>query len=121
MLPLLRTAATKEEMAGVVNISSSVGSTSIIRSQSILSTGNIVYGMSKAALNNFTTSLASMEKKNRILTVSVAPSWTRTKIGGPSAPLSPDQSATAVISVISNLTFKDTGKFFDHTGNDLPC
>ncbi|KAE9550282.1 hypothetical protein FO519_006520 [Halicephalobus sp. NKZ332] len=120
MLPLLRTAAGKKKVAGVVNISSSVGSTSTIRSQNVLSTGNIVYGMSKAALNNFTTSLASIEKKNRIIAVSIAPSWTKTKIGGHSAPSSPNETATAILSVVSNLTFKDSGKFFDDTGIDLP-
>ena len=76
--------------------------------------------MSKAALNHFTVSLASMERKNHIFAVSLAPTWTKTKMGGPAAEVSPDKCAKLLLDVILRLKVTDSGNFFDSDGNLLP-
>jgi NAD(P)-dependent dehydrogenase (short-subunit alcohol dehydrogenase family) len=80
--------------------------------------GYYAYRMSKAALNMFTKNLA--HEFSQITSVVLHPGWVRTDMGGPQAPLDTQTSAAGLLNVISGLTRKDSGGFFDYRGKELP-
>ena len=62
----------------------------------------------------------SEEFKSKNMTVaSFHPGWVRTDMGGPNATLSAKESASSLIKSFENLTFEDTGKFFNYDGNEM--
>ncbi len=50
----------------------------------------------------------------------ISPGWVRTRMGGQSAPLSPEESVRAVLKVVDRLTPKDSGRFFNERGREIP-
>ena len=40
-------------------------------------------------------------------------------MGGPNATLSAEESASSLLKSFENLTFEDTGKFFNYDGNEM--
>ena len=79
----------------------------------------VIYRASKAAVNNIMVSI-SQEFKSKYITVSsFHPGWVRTDMGGPNATLSAKESASSLIKSFENLTFEDTGKFFNYDGNKM--
>jgi NAD(P)-dependent dehydrogenase (short-subunit alcohol dehydrogenase family) len=103
----------KSQNPKVVHITSLMGS---IHDNS--SGGYYGYRMSKAALNMFSKSFSIDFKK--ITSLVVHPGWVQTDMGGPDAPTQPHESAKGIISVIEKATLKDSGKFFDFEGDELP-
>jgi NAD(P)-dependent dehydrogenase (short-subunit alcohol dehydrogenase family) len=80
--------------------------------------GSYAYRASKAALNMITKSLAQDEKW---LTCAVIhPGWVQTRMGGPDAPISTEESARGIWQVIQRLTPADSGIFVDYEGDRLP-
>ena len=47
------------------------------------------------------------------------PGGVRTDMGGTNATLSAKESASSLIKSFENLTFEDTGKFFNYDGNEM--
>jgi NAD(P)-dependent dehydrogenase (short-subunit alcohol dehydrogenase family) len=82
--------------------------------------GWYAYRMSKAALNMFVRTLAEELAKERFTCAVVSPGWVRTAMGGPGAPLTPDESVAAMLKVIDGLRPSDTGRFLDRRGRDVP-
>ena len=79
----------------------------------------LIYRASKAAVNNIMVSI-SQEFKSKYITVSsFHPGWVRTDMGGANATLSAKESASSLIKSFENLTFEDTGKFFNYDGNEM--
>ena len=79
----------------------------------------VIYRASKAAVNNIMVSI-SQEFKSKYITVSsFHPGWVRTDMGGPNATLSAKESASSLIKSFENLTFEDTGKFFNYDGSEM--
>lgn len=79
----------------------------------------VIYRASKAAVNNIMVSI-SQEFKSKYITVSsFHPGWVRTDMGGPNATLSAEESASSLIKSFENLTFEDTGKFFNYDGSEM--
>lgn len=74
------------------------------------------YSASKAALNQYMRSFSGDTKAQGIVTVVIDPGWVRTDMGGPSATLSTEQSATGIIGVLDGLKPQDSGSFFDYQG-----
>ncbi len=74
------------------------------------------YRMSKAALNMFNMSLAKDFPDITCLTLH--PGWVQTDMGGAGASVSATDSARGLCKVIR--TQKQSGKFFDYTGKELP-
>ena len=85
--------------------------------------GNTGYGYSssKTALNMMTKMLSHELKEYGIIVVSLHPGWVRTTmLYCESAPLEPAASIGGMIQVIKSLGMKDTGRFLDWQGNELP-
>jgi inorganic pyrophosphatase len=98
----------------VVNVSSVLGSL-----ERNTSGGFLGYRESKAGLNMFTRSLAA--EQPTLVCVAVHPGWVRTDMGGPSAPVTPEQSVGGLLKVIAGLGADDSGRFFQGTdGEELP-
>ena len=98
----------------VVMISSSMGS--------LQRAGGSSYGyrMSKAAMNMAARVLAYDTSMTGIITITANPGWVKTDMGGPSANLTPEQSASALLALIDRLTPSDNGKFFQYDGTEIP-
>jgi NAD(P)-dependent dehydrogenase (short-subunit alcohol dehydrogenase family) len=111
LLPNLR----EGERKLVVAISSGLGSISEN------STGGwVAYRISKAALHQVMRTLSAELAKEGLSFVLISPGWVRTRMGGQDAPLSPEQSVRAVLKVVDKLTPKDTGRFFNERGREIP-
>jgi NAD(P)-dependent dehydrogenase (short-subunit alcohol dehydrogenase family) len=76
--------------------------------------------MAKAALNMFIRTLAEELARERFTCVVICPGWVQTAMGGPGAPLTPEESVAAMLELIDGLTPSDTGRFLDRRGRDVP-
>jgi len=108
MLPLLQ----KADDAKVAMISSGLGAITPVQS-----CDSLAYGSSKAALNHLARSLAFDLKRYGILVTAINPGWMRTDMGGPKAPLLPEQSAAGIAKVIESLTPADSSQWFNWDGH----
>jgi NAD(P)-dependent dehydrogenase (short-subunit alcohol dehydrogenase family) len=104
----------KGENPRIVNISSLAGSIAQKEDH-----GYYAYSASKAALNMVTRAVAAEYKPRGICVVALSPGWVKTDMGGPNAPLTPEESARAIAETISALTMKKTGLFMERTGTVL--
>lgn len=75
------------------------------------------YSASKAALNMYMRSLAADLGPSGIITVVLSPGWVSTDMGGPQAPLTPEQSVQGMARVIAGLTPEQNGGFLDYRGH----
>jgi len=100
--------------AFIVNMSSRLGSLT-----ENTSGGYHGYRESKAALNMYSRSLAADHRDEGIIAIAVSPGWVRTDMGGPEAPLSPEESISGLRSVIEGLSPESSGKFLNHDGTEL--
>lgn len=82
--------------------------------------GLYAYRSSKAAVHMVMKSLAIDLAPREIVVVALHPGWVRTDLGGPAAPLRPDQSAQGLIRVLDDLTAADSGRLLSYTGEELP-
>lgn len=78
------------------------------------------YRASKAALNQLTVSLANELRSDGFTCVVVHPGWVKTDMGGPSAPLTTEQSVAAMLKLLDGLKPGDSGKYFNYDGGTLP-
>jgi len=78
------------------------------------------YRSSKAAVNNVMHGLSLAWKDDDIIVTLIHPGWVKTDMGGPNATLEPHQSIAGMRKVIARLTAKDSGKFLDYSGKELP-
>jgi NAD(P)-dependent dehydrogenase (short-subunit alcohol dehydrogenase family) len=74
------------------------------------------YSVSKAGLNMLTRALAAEFRPKGIVVAAISPGWVKTDMGGPNAPLTPQESARALVRTITGLTMKHTGKFLGRNG-----
>ncbi|XP_076878437.1 uncharacterized protein LOC143527249 [Brachyhypopomus gauderio] len=125
-LPLLRKAASSGSTgmgihrSAVVNITSLLGSIQLNWGQAGATFKMYAYRVSKAGLNMVTRCMAIDLESEGILCTAVHPGWVRTELGGPKAPLSPEESVSSVLTVISKLSEKDHGEFLNYSGDKLP-
>nr|CAD7408995.1 unnamed protein product [Timema cristinae] len=122
-LPLLKKAASQNSSlpfgvsrAAVVNMSSILGSITLNKKEG----GFYPYRASKSALNAVTRSLSIDLKPDGIMALSVHPGWVKTDMGGASAPLSVQESATAIVRTLQSLGEKQNGAFLQFDGKELP-
>ena len=81
--------------------------------------GYIAYRSSKTALNSAWKSLA-IDNRGKVTCAVIHPGWVQTRMGGRSAPLSPEDSVSGMRKVIEDLTEADSGTFFSHDGSEIP-
>jgi len=98
----------------IVNVSSIMGSLAHA------GPGYLAYRSSKAALNMITRVLAAELKGTGVLVNAVHPGWVRTRMGGPAAPLSPEEGARALVWAATLPEDGPTGGFFEGEGKPLP-
>lgn len=82
--------------------------------------GSYVYRASKAAINAAMHSLALDLKPWDVTCILLHPGWVRTDMGGQGADIPVAESVTGLKQVIDGATIKDTGKFFNYTGEEFP-
>jgi NAD(P)-dependent dehydrogenase (short-subunit alcohol dehydrogenase family) len=69
------------------------------------------YSVSKAALNMLTRALAAEFRPMGIVVAAISPGWVKTEMGGPNAPLTPQESARSLFRTITGLKMEQSGKF----------
>ena len=111
LLPNLRAGHGRQ----VIAVTSGLGSVS--RNDS---GGWYAYRASKAALNQLMRTLAHELSVEGFTCIVISPGWVRTEMGGPDAPLTPEESVSAMLRVFDRLTPADTNKFFDQRGRTVP-
>ena len=80
----------------------------------------VPYRISKAALNQVVSQIAFATEARGVISVALHPGWVQNDVSGKRATLTPDESAAMLTKVIANLTAKDSGKFFEPDGTELP-
>jgi len=99
----------------IVTLSSELGSVGANKTG-----GLYAYRSSKAAVNAVMKSMAIDLAAKGIIAVPMHPGWVRTDMGGPRAPLGPEDSAAGIRRVIAGLTLADSGRFLQWDGKELP-
>ena len=100
----------------VANLSSDNGSISRKNRQ-----GKYGYSASKAALNMMTKILSVELRDQGIIVVCLHPGWVQTTMTRKeNAPLAPAESIGGLMQVIESLDMKDSGRFLDWKGRELP-
>ena len=117
--PLRLTEALIESVAAsterkVVTISSSVGSISGTEG------GLYAYRSSKAAVNMVMATLAKDLASRGITVLALCPGWTKTRMGGPSAPVPVKTSVAGIRARIAELDASTSGQFRRYDGASLP-
>jgi len=105
----------RSERKQIVNISSKMGSIA-----ANVKSNSIVYRASKAALNQVSKCLAMALEPRGITVIVFHPGWVSTGMGGPEAPVTPEDSAAGIRTVIAGVTTADNGRFFNYDGEELP-
>lgn len=99
----------------IVTVSSRMGSMGANESG-----GAYIYRSSKAALNAVVKSLAIDLGARGMVCVCFHPGWVSSDMGGPGAPLTPEDSAAAMGRVIDGLGAGDNGRFLNYDGEAIP-
>lgn len=105
----------KSKLKIIANMSSIMGSIAFDNSG-----GDYIYKSSKAALNSVLKTLANELTAKGISIISLHPGWVKTDMGGPNAPISPEESVKGLRKVLSKVTLKNTGSFVSYEGKKLP-
>ena len=117
--PLLVARAFKSNLAATGN-----GKLMNVSSQLAASTwpmgGMLIYTTTKAALCKIGQVLAIDWKNEPIISALMHPGWVQTDMGGPSAEITPEESAAGIRQVIANLKPEDSGKFYKWNGEIHP-
>jgi NAD(P)-dependent dehydrogenase (short-subunit alcohol dehydrogenase family) len=96
----------------IVNVSS------IMESIADTGAGHVAYRSTKAALNMVTKTLSG-DLAEGFVVFSIHPGWVRTDMGGPSAAISPQESAAGMKAVVERASAESNGRFFNWTGEDI--
>jgi NAD(P)-dependent dehydrogenase (short-subunit alcohol dehydrogenase family) len=99
----------------VVAITSHMGSIA-----DITAPRDYAYRSSKAALNAAMHGLARELEPRGIGVLLLHPGWVRTRMGGSSAPLSPEESARGMLSLVDRFQPGMSGELFRYDGVRLP-
>lgn len=78
------------------------------------------YRMSKAALDMGLRSIAARDGARRRTFLAICPGWVSSDMGGPSAPVTPRQSARGITDMLAARQGSGGVAFVDHENNALP-
>jgi NAD(P)-dependent dehydrogenase (short-subunit alcohol dehydrogenase family) len=120
-LPLLQAAAAGHTTASpisaaVVNITAVLG---CVHSEALFP-GGYPYKYSKAALNMATYCMAEELKTTGVLVMGIHPGWVQTDMGGPHGHLTPEQSISGCMKLVTALNDSNRGKLYDWKGDLFP-
>ncbi len=93
--------------------------TSILGSFANNNGGRYFYRASKAALNMEWNCLAMDLAARGVTCVALHPGWVQTDMGGPSAPLTIDESVPAMVKTIDGFTTAHNGRYIQYDGTEL--
>lgn len=79
-----------------------------------------IYRSSKAALNAVVKSMSIDLSNDGIKCVALHPGWVKTDMGGPNAEITPRESVARLFDIMLSLEPKDSGRFIDIDGSDIP-
>jgi len=82
--------------------------------------GYVPYRTSKAALNMAWRQLAIEARPLGVATAVLDPGWVKTRMGGPNAPTTPEESISDMRRVIDGLTLERSGGFYRRDGSAEP-
>jgi NAD(P)-dependent dehydrogenase (short-subunit alcohol dehydrogenase family) len=82
--------------------------------------GGYYYRSSKTALNQTVRSLAIDLAPDGVKVVALHPGWVQTDMGGSNAPITPEESVTALRSLLAGVTREQSGSFLNYDGTALP-
>jgi NAD(P)-dependent dehydrogenase (short-subunit alcohol dehydrogenase family) len=94
----------------VVNISS------VVSGMHRITANYAGYAQAKALQNSVTRALARTLEDRGVIVFALHPGWMATDMGGPGAPLRPDDVARGMADLILSATPADADTFRDHTG-----
>jgi len=95
--------------------------TSVVGSMGSNSIGGLyAYRSSKAAANAVMKSMSVDLRRHGIIALPMHPGWARTDMGGPKAPVEPEESVAGMRRLIAGLTPEDAGRFLQYDGAELP-
>ncbi|EFP03036.1 hypothetical protein CRE_28644 [Caenorhabditis remanei] len=125
-LPLLRKSASKVSgdklsisRSAVIQISSGLASVSQNNYGSDL-IPMLAYSMSKTAVNQFNKTFSIDVKDDHILSVSFAPGWIKTDLGGPNAPLTLEEAVPVLVSSFYKLDNSHHGGYYQRDLTPTP-
>jgi len=99
----------------LVTITSHMGSIADISSPN-----DYAYRSSKAALNAAMVGLAQEVRPRGVGVLLLHPGWVRTRMGGNSAPVSPEQSVQGMRRLIDGFALPHSGQFLRYDGRAMP-
>lgn len=105
----------RSEQKRVVTISSHMGSIA-----EIADPGSYAYRSSKAALNAAMKGLSHAFAQRGIGVLLLHPGWVKTRMGGPGATLTPEQSVRGMRALVAHFSPAMNGRFFRHDGSEIP-
>lgn len=82
--------------------------------------GSALYRASKAALNAVVKAVALELAPRGVVAIALHPGWVRTDMGGVGADIEAEASVTGMRAVIERASARDSGRFFDYTGKEVP-
>ncbi|MDF0498645.1 SDR family oxidoreductase [Bradyrhizobium yuanmingense] len=103
----------------LVAISSDYGSVSIVWPPTTSARNRYAYRASKAALNSGMRALSSDWAADGVIVGLFNPGWVQTDMGGPTARITAEQSASGLVRRIAELTAETSGCFNDYDGKPI--
>ena len=82
--------------------------------------GMYIYSTTKAAVSKVGQILALDWAEDPIIVTIMHPGWVQTDMGGPTAEITAEESASGIRNVISGLTKEDSGNFYKWNGDIHP-
>ncbi|MEM7020672.1 MAG: SDR family oxidoreductase [Pseudomonadota bacterium] len=114
IISALKNNLSKADRPRAITISSQMGSLNR------KSKGSYAYRSTKAAVNKLMQVLALELADEGIIVCPVHPGWVRTDMGGPTADISVEESATGLFKLISSITMEQSGRFWTWAGEEHP-
>jgi NAD(P)-dependent dehydrogenase (short-subunit alcohol dehydrogenase family) len=81
--------------------------------------GHYAYSSAKAGVNKVMQALAH-DLKDQVIVNMIHPGWVKTDMGGSSADITPQESASGIRKVIASVSRADSGKFYKWNGDIHP-
>jgi len=116
--PMWLTAALAGRVAAggkIAYLSSRMGSIA-----AMANSGSALYRASKAALNAIVRAAALELAPRGVIAIALHPGWVKTDLGGSGADIDAPTSVAGMRSVLERAGVRESGRFFDYTGKELP-